>query len=371
MNLEPFAMERMQSTWENLVRYNLSESGVQPLTLGELIADLDERERLLRLELGYSQANGTPELRQAVAAIYEGASLDNVTVTTGTAEANFIASWMLVEPGDEVVLMLPNYLQLWGIVRGFGAQVKPLWLSEESGWQPRWEEFEKALSAKTKLIAVCNPNNPTGAILTDDEMSRIVEGARSVGAWLLADEVYRGAELSGELTPSFWGRYEKTIITSGLSKAYGLPGLRIGWLATTPEMAARAWSYHDYTVIGPSPMTDQLACVALQPQMRQTLLARTRRIINAHYPIVRDWARQHDGLFSLRDPLAGAIAYLHYDLEMNSLELVERLRQEKSVLIAAGEHFHMDKYLRIGFGSNADYLRAGLALIDEFLTEIR
>ncbi|MFY9558299.1 MAG: aminotransferase class I/II-fold pyridoxal phosphate-dependent enzyme, partial [Blastocatellia bacterium] len=245
MKLEQFQMERMQSTWENLVRYNLSESGVHPASIAELIPDQAEREALLAVELGYSQSNGTPELRRSIAAIYPGASEENVIATIGTAEANFLVAWMLTEPGDEVVMMLPNYMQLWGLVRAFGAEIRPLPLIEELEWAPDLDALERAVTPRTKLIAVCNPNNPTGAILTEQEMERIVACARRVDAWLLADEVYRGAELQRDVTPTFWGKYDKLIVTSGLSKAYGLPGLRIGWILSTPELVANAWSYHD------------------------------------------------------------------------------------------------------------------------------
>jgi aspartate/methionine/tyrosine aminotransferase len=371
MNLEPFEMERMQSTWENIVKYNLSESGVHPVALRDLIPGSSDRDALLDIELGYSQSNGTPPLRSLIASMYRDASEENVMVTNGTSEANFLVSWLLTEPGDEVVMMTPNYMQLWGLVRGFGAVVKPLNLIEELNWAPDLNQLDEAVSPNTKLIAVCNPNNPTGAVLTEQEMDRIVEAARRVGAWILADEVYRGAELAGETTPSFWGRYEKLIITSGLSKAYGLPGLRIGWLLSTPDLAARAWSYHDYTTIGPTSVSDMLARVALQPKTRAQLFARTRNIINANYPVLLEWLDRHRGLFSLIEPKAGAIAYLHYNLDINSVDLVERLRQEKNVLIVPGDHFFMDKYLRIGFGSNADYLREGLDLISEFISSIR
>jgi hypothetical protein len=368
MKLEQFQMERMQSTWENVVRYNLSESGVHPVAIEELVPDQNERESLLRIELGYSQSNGTPELRRSIASIYPGATEDNVIATTGTAEANFLAGWMLTEPGDEVVMMLPNYMQLWGIVRAFGAEIKPLPLIEELEWAPDLDALERAVSRKTKLIALCNPNNPTGAILTGQEMERIVAAARRVDAWLLADEVYRGAELERDVTPSFWGRYEKLIITSGLSKAYGLPGLRIGWIVSTPELVADAWSYHDYTTIGPGPASDMLARIALRPENRRRLLERTRNILNSNYPILRDWAQAGD--LSFIQPQAGAIAYLRYHLDIGSLQFVNRLREEKSVLIVPGEHFLMGKYLRIGFGSNPDYLREGLELISSFIEEL-
>ena len=368
MKLEQFQMERMQSTWENLVRYNLSESGVHPASIGELIPDASEREALLKAELGYSQSNGTPELRRAIASLYPGADQDNVLVTVGTAEANFLIAWMLTEPGDEVVMMLPNYMQLWGLVRAFGAEIKPLPLIEELEWAPDLDALERSVSPRTKLIAVCNPNNPTGAILTDQEMERVIAAAQRVGAWLLADEVYRGAELKRDITPSFWGRYDKVIITSGLSKAYGLPGLRIGWIVSSPELVANAWSYHDYTTIGPGPASDLLARVALRPENRASLLQRTRTILNSNFPIIEDWA--HRAEFTFIKPQAGAIAYLRYHLDIGSLEFAERIRKEKSVLIVPGEQFLMGKYLRIGFGSNADYLREGLDQISNFVSEL-
>jgi hypothetical protein len=371
MRLEQFQMERMQSTWENIVRYNLSESGVHPVAIGELIPDPADREALLRTELGYSQSNGTPELRAAIATLYPGATEENITVTTGTAEANFIASWLLTEPGDEVVMMLPNYMQLWGLVRAFGARVKPFQLMPERNWAPDLEQLDHAIGPKIRLIAVCNPNNQTGAILTEEEMSRIVDAAARVGAWILADEVYRGAELDGQMTPGFWGRYDKLIITSGLSKAYGLPGLRIGWLVSTPEIAASVWAYHDYTTIGPTPMSDLLARVALVPENRLKLLDRTRKILNTNYAILREWVNQHGQLFSLADPRAGAIAYLRYNLDVESIELVEKLRQQKSVLLVPGDHFLMPRYLRIGYGSHAGYLRKALDLVDEFIADLR
>jgi aspartate/methionine/tyrosine aminotransferase len=371
MKLEQFDMERMQSTWENLVKYNLAESGVHPVALGDLIPDDSDRDALLKLELGYSQSNGTPELRQLIASMYRGASEANVIVTNGTSEANFLAAWLLTEPGDQVAMMMPNYMQIWGIVRGFGGEVTPLNLIEELNWAPDLDQLDASISEKTKLIAVCNPNNPTGAVLTESEMDRIVNAAARVGAWLLADEVYRGAELEGDTTPTFWGRYDKLIVASGLSKAYGLPGLRIGWLVSTPEFIARAWAYHDYTTISPGSASDLLARVALRPENRQRLLTRTREIIQKNYPLFRKWVDKHGSLFSIIDPRAGAIAYFRYNLDVNSVDLVEGLRKEKSVLIVPGDHFFMDRYLRIGFGSNSDQLLEGLDLISEYLAELR
>lgn len=372
MRIEPFALERTQSLWEHTVDYNLSESGVHPLSYAELVdGDLEALARLANIRLGYSQTNGTVALRERIAAMYAGATPDNILVTNGTSEANFITIWGLVEPDDEVALMVPNYLQLWGLARGFHGRVRVFHLREEQAWAIDLEELKRSVTPKTRLIAVCNPNNPTGAILSEQEMQTIVKIADSVGAWLLADEVYQGAERERELTPSFWGRYDRVIVTNGLSKAYGLPGLRIGWLVAPAEVAGRLWSYRDYTTIAPSTLSDQLAQLALEPEKRASLLARTQNLLRANYVLFSDWLRHHSATLSLIEPQAGAIAFLRYHLKLNSTALVERLRQEKSVLLVPGDCFGLDRFLRIGYGAPADYLLAGLERVHEMLTELQ
>ncbi|HUU37164.1 MAG TPA: aminotransferase class I/II-fold pyridoxal phosphate-dependent enzyme, partial [Candidatus Desulfaltia sp.] len=223
MKIEQFQMERMQSTWENVVEFNLSESGVHPLTLGQLLSEQELRE-VLDIGLGYSQTNGTPELREQIVQLYPGANLDQVLVTAGSSEANYLLMWSNLEPGDEVVFMMPNYMQMWGLVRGFGAVLKPFWLKEELGWDPDLDELRELVTARTKLIIVTNPNNPTGAVLSPEAMSAISDNAARVGAWIVADEVYQGAEREGPISPSFWGKSDRAVIVNGLSKAYGLPG---------------------------------------------------------------------------------------------------------------------------------------------------
>jgi len=371
MRVEQFEMERMQSQWENLVDYNLAESGVHPMTVRELINSEELLKEFLDRELFYSQSNGTVELRRLISDFYPDAGIDNVLVTNGSSEANFLVVWNLVEPGDEVVMMLPNYMQIWGIARAYGARVIPFRLREELDWAPNLDELHRAVSPRTKLIAVCNPNNPTGAVLSNRAMEEIVDAARTFGAWLLADEVYQGAERNGVTTPSFWGSYDKVLITNGLSKAYGLPGLRIGWIVGPQEMIARLWAYHDYTTISPGTISDALARVALTPENRSRIIKRTRRILKANYPLLEEWIKDQGEMFSLVPPAAGAIAYLKYNLDINSTKLVQKLLHEKSVLIVPGDHFGMDKYLRIGFGPPAEYLQAGLQRIHNTLMEIK
>jgi aspartate/methionine/tyrosine aminotransferase len=371
MKVEQFAMERMQSTWENLVDFNLSESGVHPLTPRELVED--DLNAVLDQPLVYTQSNGTIELRTQIAGLYPGASVDHIEVTNGGSEANYIVVWRLIEPGDEVALLVPNYMQTFGLARAFGATIRewPLVADRMAGrWRPDLETLARVVSPRTKLIIVCTPNNPTGARLTSDELDEIARIAGRHGSWVLSDEVYRGAELDGEESPSMWGRYDRTIVTSGLSKAYGLPGLRIGWIAAPASFVASTWTYHDYTTIAPGALSDRLARIALRPERRVRLLERTRGILRANLPLIETWLAEHNPAFSWIRPEAGAIFYVRYNYSVNSTELVTRLRETKSVLIVPGDHFGMDGYLRVGYGERPDYLRAGLTRVHEVLTSL-
>lgn len=369
MKIEAFELERWQSVWENHVELNIAESGVEPLSVRELVGDGADLERVLDARLGYPQTNGSEELRGRIAALYPGASAENVLLTCGGAEANYLVTWGLIERGDEVIFMQPNYMQVAGLARGFGADVKPWWLREEWQWAPDVDELSRLMTSKTKMIAVCNPSNPTGAVLSENTMDAICAVARKAGAWILADEVYRGAEFSGETTPSFYGRYERVLCTAGLSKAYGLPGLRTGWLVGPAEMAEKLWGYHDYTSIGPTMLTDRIASLALKPERHARLLERTRRILRDNYPAMRDWLGKHESLFKHVAPRAGAIAWIGFRKKWNSADVAEELRAKKGVLLVPGEQFAMPGYLRIGFGEDAGKLQKALGRFDEWIAE--
>lgn len=364
-------MERLQSTWEHRVAWNLSESGVEPLRLEELADTPEDRSALFAQSLGYTQTNGTGELRGRIAALYPGATTAHIQVTNGGSEANCIVLWHLVEPGDEVVVMVPNYMQAPGLLRGLGATVRrwPL-VADENRWRPDLAALETLVTGRTKLIFICTPNNPTGARLTGGELDAMCRLAAASGAWIVSDEIYRGAELDGVESPTAWGRYDRVIVTSGLSKAYGLPGLRIGWAVGPPGTIDALWGVHDYTTIAPGALNDCLARVALAPARRERLLARTRGIVRANYPLVRRWIDTRAPLVAGIPPEAGAIAFIQYRHPVNSTELAERLRDERSVLVVPGDHFDMDGYLRIGFGSDPANLSAALGLVGEVLDGI-
>jgi aspartate/methionine/tyrosine aminotransferase len=367
MKIEKFEMERMQSTWENIVEMDLSESGIRPVSLrelGEMGLDLDG---ILNMPLGYSQSNGTIPLRENLAAVYPGATPDHIEVTNGTSEANYLLALTLLRKGDEVAFEVPNYMQLGGIPGSLGATVRRFSLELDRGWEPNWEEFDRAVTEKTRLVYVSNPNNPTGSILSADAMKRIVARCESVGAYLLADEVYLGAEIDCPRTQSFWGMSGRVIVTSGLSKAYGIPGVRIGWIVGPKEVVAECWSQHDYLTIGPNKISDAVARVAVEPANREKLYSRTRGILQQNLPIMREWVDSFGGFLAIREPKAGALSLVRYGSRTPSVPLCERIRVNQSVLIVPGSQLGLEGYLRIWVGSKPEFLTEGLRRIGEEL----
>ncbi len=369
---QPFHMERMFSRLEKEVKYNLSESGVHPVLLRELVdRENGYLQSLLDTDLNYPHTNGIPKLRQNIARLYQGGTPENVLVTVGAIEANYLVLKTLLAAGDEIVVMLPNYMQIWGLAKNHGLALKTFHLREETGWTPDLAELESMVTARTRLIAVCNPNNPTGCVLSESEMDAIINIADRVGSWILADEVYAGAErLTDEETPSFYGRYDKVLVTGSLSKAYGLPGLRIGWVTAPAGIVDDIWARHEYTTISATMLSNQLAALALSPEVRSWLLRRTRSYIRRGYPVLQSWMDLHPGSFSLRPPDAGAIAFIRYHFDINSTQLVERLALEKSVLIVPGDHFSIDHFVRVSFGLPHSDLRPALDRFHEMIEEL-
>lgn len=368
MKLDTFLMERLQSTYENSVDCNLTESGVHALTLKELV----DPAQIADLYLSYGHTDGTPGLKHAIAALYPGAGPENILITNGTAEANYLVAWAFGGASAGAVMMAPNYMQMWGALESFGSEVRPVWLRAQAGrWRLDLEELSRQVDERTKLVVVCNPSNPTGTILTTGEMDAICRAAERTGAWVLADEVYRGAERDGVMTPTFWGRTERVIATAGLSKAYGLPGLRIGWVVAHADLIAELVRYKDYTTIGPSPLSDRLAQIALEPETRRRILARTGKIVNEQYPIVEAWLRERAELFDWIAPEAGAFVFPRYNLPISSSALAERLRVDKSTLVVPGDHFNVGPYLRLGFGYDPGKLKEGLARMGDVVDGLR
>ena len=373
MRIELFRMERYQSLYWHTVEHDLSESGVQPMTIRELLGPVADAEAFLGTGLGYPLSEGAHETRAVIADWYPDATAENVTVVNGGSEANFLTLWSLLGPRDRLAYMVPNYLQGEGLGRAFARSVDTFGFELVDGrWRLDLDRLGRAVTPKTKVIMVCNPNNPTGHVLTDVEMEAVIHEAERVGAWIVADEIYRGAELDTDVaSPTFWGRYDKVVVTSGLSKAFAMPGLRVGWAVAPSSVIERIWERHDYTTLTPSMVSDRLAAFAMQPEVREAILARTRAIIRANYPQLESWMRTHSDIFAWARPVAGAIAYATYDLPIGGTALVERIRRERSVLLVPGKMFGIGKGLRFGFGYDIEHTLKGLAKVDEVLVEVQ
>jgi aspartate/methionine/tyrosine aminotransferase len=370
VRIDLFRMERTQCLFENEVEFNLSESGVLPLRVEELV---DDPEQFLSYSLKYPESDGSNELRDHIAKWY-GSRRDEILVTNGGSEANFTALWGLLDLDDHAAIMLPNYLQSWGLSRAYSAKTTTFQLVEHKAnnrWALDIESLRRAVTKKTKLIVVTNPNNPTGAVLNEEEMSELIRVARKANAWLLVDEIYRGAEVRDSITPTFWGRYDKLLITSGLSKAFGLPGLRIGWIVAPAKTIAQLCRYRDYTTLTPTFLSDRLARVVMEPARREQVLERTRTIIRRNLPRLESWIRSHRDILTYIPPVAGAITFFRYKLPISSAALFDRLRKERSVLITPGDHFGVGRYIRVGFGYDVDYTLRGLAQVDTTFEELK
>jgi aspartate/methionine/tyrosine aminotransferase len=366
--IDVFEMERMQSLHWHEVEHDLSESGVRALTLRELLGE--RADETLDVALGYPLSEGSEASREAIASWYRGATSANVTMVNGGSEANHLVLWSLLEPGDRLAFMVPNYLQGIALGRHFGEGTDTFALVRtDHRWALDSDALASAITPRTRVVMVCNPNNPTGAVLSEAEMDAVVQAAESVGAWIVADEIYRGAEVdTDETTPTFWGRSERVIVTSGLSKAFAMPGLRVGWVVAPAEVIEDVWTHHDYTTLTPGMLSDRLTAFALRHENRDRIVARTRSIVRENLPPVEAWIDGHADVLSYVRPVAGAIAYLEYDLPVASTELIDRIRREQSVLLVPGEMFGLGKGFRIGFGFDPEETLKGLERVSAYLS---
>ena len=355
-----FALEHYQSLYERIVEYNLADSSVKCVSIGEWLDD-DEKTAFLNTGLFYPEVNGTQELRTAISKLYTNATASNILVTVGASQANNLVCQTLLNSGDHVVVMSPGYRQVWGLAKNMGCTVHDLQLQEKSGWRIDLDQLDCLVPGNTKLVSVVNPNNPTGTVLTTAEMESIVAVCRRVGAWLHVDEVYHGTEHSGvDAAPSFWGMYDKLVCTNSLSKAYGLSGLRIGWAIAPPDVVESLWRRHEYSVIAAAAPSMALAEFALRPAKRAALLERQRRITQAGLAVLREWLPAQAGLFSLQPTQATSIVLLRCHLPLPSLALAEAVRTRASVLVAPGAALGAEHHIRVTVGYEPDKVRAAL-----------
>jgi aspartate/methionine/tyrosine aminotransferase len=377
VKIEPFALERWMTTHELHVQYDIAESGILPLTLHDLLSmePPHEREqwleRLLDLRLGYSEARGSFELRSLLAATYAGCDPEKILVTTGAIEANYLLFNVLLNPGDHVVAPYPAYQQLYSVPRALGCDLSLWHVRPETGFRYDPDELERLVTSRTRLIVVNSPHNPTGAMLSAQDTRRVYHLAESVGAMILSDEAYRWLTIPGgeSLAPPMYDLGPRGISVGTLSKPFGLPGLRIGWMAAPAEIAARCWALRDYISLSPGKLNDTLAILAIKH--RDQIVERNQALIAANLSSATAWIARHADILSWLPPRGGLLALLHYDLDIPSLDLANKLAEEYSVMLAPGSAFGFEHYLRIGIGQEPSVFAGGLERASACLADLQ
>lgn len=377
MKIEPFALERWLTRHELHVRYDIAESGILPLAVNDLLDfEPPERraatlERLLSLPLGYNEAVGTHTLRALLAATYAQCDPANILVTTGAIEANFLLFNTLLDAGDHVIAPYPAYQQLYSVPRAIGCDVALWRIRPENGFRYDVDELEQLLTPRTRLIVLNTPHNPTGAMIPPADLRRIYALAESVGAYVLCDEAYRWLAVPGgeEFAPPVFDLGQRGISVGTISKPFGLPGLRIGWMAAPQEIVARCWAMRDYVSLSPGKLNDALALLALEH--REQIVARNRAIIAANLASAQEWIDANADLLAWQPPRGGLLALLHYNLDLPSLVLADKLATEYSVMLAPGSAFGYEHYLRIGIGQRPEVFQAGLAAASACFAALR
>ena len=370
MHIEPFGVEIWMNKWETRCDWNLAETCVESLTITDLLkltgktkASLDD---LLPLKMTYGDIEGSVRLRTAIAALYEKQKAENIVVTHGTIGANMLIHKTLVAAGDHVVTVVPTYQQHYSIPASIGAEVYKLKLREQNNFLPDLDELRAMVDAGTRLIAMTNPNNPTGALMDRAMLEEIIAIARSAGAWILCDEVYRGTDQQGDgVTVSVADLYEKGISTAGMSKAFALAGLRLGWVAGPSELIERVSIHRDYDTISVGVIDDYFATLALEN--RDSVLARSQAITRGNLALLDEWIAQEPRISWVR-PHSGTIALLKYDLPMSSRDFCTALLKATGVMFTPGSVMDMEGYVRIGYANNPRILKEGLRLVSGFLS---
>ncbi len=367
MRVDPFLVERFMGKYEHDVELNLAETCVKPFSLGEFLRFVgreDYLEELKDLQLTYGYVEGLPELREKISQLYDDLSPEDVLVSRGAIDANFLVFFSLVDPGDRVVSIFPAYQQLYSLPRAFGAEVRLLRLREEDSWYPNFEELSR-LAQGAKMIVVNNPHNPTGLLLGKEDLSHVCEIAERSGAYVLADESYYGLNIFGDEVPSMLDLCDRAIVTRSFSKSLSLTGLRLGWIATKDEeVMSELMAHRDYTTISASILLEHLALLALDNVDR--IYERNLQIVRRNFEILREWV-ESEPLIDWIPPRGGTVAFPSYSMDMPSEELVLRLIREKGVFMVPGSCFEIEGHFRIGFGGDSEELREGLRRFSELL----
>ena len=370
MKIKPFAVEEWMNAWEVGAKYNIAETCVDSISMNELfeLTGEDKTEFLNRLcarRLSYGDIEGLPEFRKGVCGLYKTLNIENIVPTHGASGANHHVFYSLISPGDRVVSIMPTYQQLYSIPESYGADVQILHLSKENNYLPDLEKLRRLVTPETKMICINNPNNPTGALMSEQMLREIVEIARSADAWILCDEVYRHLSQEDGWCPSIVDLYEKGISVSSMSKVFSLAGLRLGWIATHDMSVVKSClSHRDYNLVSCGVFDEMLAAAALKHSDK--LLERSRKIVRENLQILDDWVSSEPHVSYVK-PEAGTTALVYYDLDIPSYEFCEEMYKKTGAFVTPGDCFEVPHSMRIGYAYGKQDLIDGLKAISEYI----
>ena len=370
MKIKPFAVEEWMNAWEVGAKYNIAETCVDSISMNELfeLTGEDKTEFLNRLcarRLSYGDIEGLPEFRKGVCGLYKTLNIENIVPTHGASGANHHVFYSLISPGDRVVSIMPTYQQLYSIPESYGADVQILHLSKENNYLPDLEKLRRLVTPETKMICINNPNNPTGALMSEQLLREIVEIARSADAWILCDEVYRHLSQEDGWCPSIVDLYEKGISVSSMSKVFSLAGLRLGWIATHDMSVVKSClSHRDYNLVSCGVFDEMLAAAALKHSDK--LLERSRKIVRENLQILDNWVSSEPHVSYVK-PKGGTTALVYYDLDIPSYEFCEEMYKKTGAFVTPGDCFEVPHSMRIGYAYGKQDLIDGLKAISEYI----
>lgn len=370
MNIKPFAVEEWMNAYETGARYNIAETCVDSISLDELfeLSGTHKESFLNKLcarRLTYGYIEGSPDLKEGIAALYHTIRPDEIVPAHGASGANHHVFYSLINPGDKVISIMPSYQQLYSIPASLGAKVEILHLKKENSYLPDLEELEEMARDGVKMICLNNPNNPTGALMSSEILKKVVDIAKKSDAYLLVDEVYRHLTQDDEWQPSIVDMYEKGISTSSMSKVFSLAGVRLGRIATHDKDALKQfWSHRDYNLISCGMIDDTIAALALAS--KNQILERNKKIIRENLDILDHWIQKEPRLSYVK-PKAGTTALVYYDFPIDSYTLCRRMYDSYGTFVTPGDCFDEPRSMRIGYAADRDTLKKGLQAMSTFL----
>lgn len=373
MNIKPFAVEEWMNAYETGARYNIAETCVDSISLDELfeLSGTHKESFLNKLcarRLTYGYIEGSPDLKEGIAALYRTISPDEIVPAHGASGANHHVFYSLINPGDKVISIMPSYQQLYSIPASLGAKVEILHLKKENSYLPDLEELEEMARGGVKMICLNNPNNPTGALMSPEILKKVVDIAKKSDAYILVDEVYRHLTQDDEWQPSIVDMYEKGISTSSMSKVFSLAGVRLGWIATHDKDALKQfWSHRDYNLISCGMIDDTIAALALAS--KNQILERNKKIIRENLDILDHWIQKEPRLSYVK-PKAGTTALVYYDFPIDSYTLCRRMYGSCGTFVTPGDCFDEPHSMRIGYAADRDTLKKGLQAMSTFLDSL-